>query len=98
MKRIKIDELFEIALSAFREALVDYSEILSKEKWQDLLVGEILRGNERIYSIYRPGERPVDALFIARARVNVYTGDASVEVFLDTHPDGLPHDEYYELD
>ncbi|WP_375758577.1 hypothetical protein [Corallococcus exercitus] len=78
---IRLDELQERARVAVREALARCPPIPAAFR-QELVIGVRIDGNERVFELYKAGERPEDALVIARAVLNASTGDLKqVEVF-----------------
>lgn len=87
-QRKRLEELEEIARVKTREALVEY-ERLSDEAKNKLVLGIGFAGDERIFQLYVPGERPEEAVVVTRVPVNSITGEASdVEVFLPKMKDG----------
>jgi hypothetical protein len=74
-----MDDLQEIARMATRSALVGYPGL--RALWSELLLGVQFEGDDRIFELYLPGERPEDAQVVSQARVNALSGEVSVAVF-----------------
>jgi hypothetical protein len=81
-RRLKLDEMQEIARKATRAALVPFRR-LSAEEDARLTLGSGIDGDDGVFELYLAAERPQDAKVISRATVNRYTGDVRVEVFLE---------------
>ena len=61
--------LEEIARVATAEALRDFEPV--PETWRrELALGTLFEGDDRVFELYVPGERPSDAIVISSARVN----------------------------
>jgi hypothetical protein len=76
----ELDELREIAKTATKDALKSYER--PPKAWQDkLTLGTIFDGEDRVFELYVPGERPTDAIVISSARVNSHTRAVSVQIF-----------------
>lgn len=81
-KRKSLEELQEIARKLTQDILGDY--IIPEEILPNLTLGVLFRGDDRVFELYVPGEKPQDGKVITRVVVNSYTGNASpVEVFLE---------------
>jgi len=80
MRRLKLEELEERAKAMTYEALKDYE--IPDEIRTEIALGVFFDGEDRIFKLYVPGERPEDANFISSARLNSFTGEGTVEVFL----------------
>lgn len=65
----ELDELQELARIATREALKEY-EPIPKEWEENLTLGTLFDGDDRIFELYVAAERPRDAIVISSARVN----------------------------
>jgi hypothetical protein len=80
MKRIPVNDLEEIAADVTRKALADY-EIPDWVR-HNIILGMAFDGDDRIFELYVPGERPEDAKVISAVRINSLTGDVvRVEIF-----------------
>ena len=89
-KRIPLRELREIARRATLEALDEYERVPDEAR-KTLTLGTRFDGDDRIFELYVPGERPEDAVVLTRVHVNSLTGVASpVEVFLPRKKDMEP--------
>jgi hypothetical protein len=82
VKRLKLDEMQEIARNATRAALVPYRRLTTEDEAR-LTLGSGIEGDEGVFELYLAGERPQDAKVISRATVNRHTGEVLVEVFLN---------------
>ena len=80
MKRLKLEELQERARALTSEALKDYE--IPDAMRAKIALGTLFDGEDRVFELYIPGERPEDAIIISRARINSFTGEGAVEVFL----------------
>lgn len=80
MKRLKLEELRERARLLTYEALKDYE--IPDDLETKITLGVEFEGEDRIFELYIPGERPKDAIVISSARINSFTGEGTVEVFL----------------
>jgi len=79
LRRTELDDLREIARAATRSELENY-EPISKE-WSDkLALGTLFDGDDRVFELYVPGERPHGAIVITSARVNRHTKAVSVTI------------------
>ncbi|MCY1042154.1 hypothetical protein OV208_12590 [Corallococcus sp. bb12-1] len=79
--KIRLEKLREVARVAVREALTRCPPVPARLR-QELTLGVEIAGDERVFILYNAGERPEDALFIARAVLDVSTGEVKqVEVF-----------------
>ena len=74
-----LEELQEIARVATREALRDFPEL--RRFLPDLVLGVIIDGDDRVFELYIPGDRPEDACVISSVRVNSYSGESALEIF-----------------
>ena len=74
----ELDELEEIARAATKKALENY--IVPDEYKENLVLGTQFDGDNRIFELYVPGEKPGDALVIATATVDKNTKNVSVDV------------------
>jgi hypothetical protein len=75
----ELDELREIAKAATHEALKSYER--PSKTWEDqLTLGTVFDGDDRIFELYVPGERPADAIVISSVRVNRHTRAVSVQI------------------
>ncbi|GKX50335.1 hypothetical protein [Budvicia aquatica] len=77
MKKIPLDELQEKARLLTKEELKKYVWQENLEKKMGLMT--LIEGDERVFVLYTPGERPKDAIDISRTRMNIYTGEGFVE-------------------
>lgn len=84
MRRLKLEELRERARVLTYETLKDYEIPDGLETRIALGIG--FDGDDRIFELYIPAERPEDAIVISSARLNSFTGQGSVEVFLPKKP------------
>lgn len=75
----ELEELQEIARTATRDALRRY-EPIAPDMSKQLILGTLFEGDDRVFELYVPGERPADALVYASARVNRITREVSVQV------------------
>lgn len=74
----ELEELQEIARKATQAALQNYT---IPEDWlEELILGIMLEGDDRIFELYVASERPEDAILISSARVDRKT--KSVEVLI----------------
>ena len=80
MKRLKLTELRERARILTYETLNDYE--IPDDIEAKITLGIGFDGEDRIFELYIPGERPEDAIVISSARLNSFTGEGTVEVFL----------------
>jgi|EndMetStandDraft_4_1072995.scaffolds.fasta_scaffold1179149_1 hypothetical protein len=71
--------LEEIARAATFEALQSY-EAVPVELRRQLVLGTLFDGEDRIFELYVPGERPADALVFTSARINRHTRTVDVKV------------------
>ncbi|MFG6447362.1 hypothetical protein ACG0Z6_03790 [Roseateles sp. BYS180W] len=79
MPNKELDELQEIARVETRKALSLYDPVPSE--WaKALTLGTLFEGDDRVFELYVPGERPADAIVIASARVNRKTRHVVVTV------------------
>jgi len=81
-RRLKLDEMQEIARKATREALIPCRRLTAEEDAK-LTLGSGIENDEGVFELYIAAERPQDAHVISRATVDRYTGDVRVEVFLE---------------
>lgn len=80
MKRRTLDELEVIAAKATRQALEPY--VIPDKIRKNLVRGIAFEGDERVFELYVPGERPEDAVVISEARINAIDGSViNVQVF-----------------
>ncbi|WOB06856.1 hypothetical protein [Piscinibacter gummiphilus] len=78
-KRKELDELQELARKATRSALENYEPI--PEEWsQNLTLGTLFDGEDRIFELYVASERPSDAIVLASTRVNRITKSVKVTI------------------
>lgn len=77
-KRLKLEEMQELARVATRRALADYT--IPDGLWEQLVLGVQFDGDDRIFELYVPNERPEDAWVISQARVHAVTGECEVKV------------------
>jgi len=80
MKRLKLDELCERARLLTYETLKEYE--IPDDLRTEIALGIGFDGDDRIFELYIPRTRPEDAIVISSARINSYTGEGTVEVFL----------------
>ena len=80
MRRLKLEELQERARVLTYETLKDFEIPDGLETRIILEIG--FDGDDRIFELYIPANRPEDAIVISSARLNSFTGEGSVEVFL----------------
>ncbi|MDR4467887.1 MAG: hypothetical protein MRJ68_06240 [Nitrospira sp.] len=76
----RLAELEEIARKLTQTTLANYD--IPEDIRQNLILGTIFDGDFRVFQLYVPGDKPEDAQVISRVRVNAFTGDASIDVFL----------------
>jgi hypothetical protein len=80
MKNKTLEELEAIAAMATRKSLEGYE--IPEEIKANLVRGVMFDGDDRIFELYVPGERPEDAKVISAVRINSLTGDVvRVEIF-----------------
>lgn len=80
MKRKTLYELEVIAAHATRQALEPYA--IHDKIRENLVRGIAFEGDERVFELYVPGERPEDAVVISEARVNAIDGSVvNVRIF-----------------
>jgi hypothetical protein len=78
-KRKELDELQELARVATRAELEQYEPI--PDEWKTALtLGTFFDGDDRIFELYVPRERPADAVVLTSARVNRVTREVAVKV------------------
>lgn len=77
--RRSLEDLQEIARVATREALLGFPEV--RRLLPELVLGILFDGDDRIFELYIPGDRPEDACVISRVRVDSHTGEAVTEIF-----------------
>ena len=71
--------LEEIARAATVEALRDFEPV--PESWRRILaLGTLFDGDDRVFELYVPWERPADAIVISSARVNRKTKHVEVTI------------------
>jgi len=75
---IKLEKLQERARLMTLAELENY--IMPEEIRATLTLGVQFDEDFRIFELYVPGEKPSDARVISQARLNVYSGEGSVEV------------------
>jgi hypothetical protein len=80
MKKIPLDELQETARQLIIRALEGY--FIPDEIRDDLVLTTLFEEDDRVFVLYIPGKNRSDAKEIARARVNIFTGEGAVEVGL----------------
>jgi hypothetical protein len=80
-RRKPLEELEEIARVLTQTTLVHYE--IPESIGNNLVLGTLFDGDDRIFQLYIPGDRPEDAQIISSVRINVFTGQASIEVFLN---------------
>ncbi|MBI9077468.1 MAG: hypothetical protein JEZ02_18825 [Desulfatibacillum sp.] len=84
-KQFTLQELREKARIFTKEALRSFEPIPENQR-KDLVLGTGFDGDDRIFELYFPGERPEDAVIITRVKLNADTGKMTgkgyVEVFL----------------
>lgn len=82
MKRKNLDELQEKARQLTSEALRSYE--IPDEIRQNIALGVLFDGDDRVFELYIPNEIPQNGTVITRVRINSYTGEpkGAVEVFL----------------
>jgi ferredoxin-fold anticodon binding domain-containing protein len=85
--KLSSEELTQIAQSCVKKALINHD--ISQEIRSNLVLGKGFEGDWRIFDLYIPGERSEDAQMICTAKVNIYTGEASVNVFLEKSQENL---------
>ena len=75
----ELADLEEIARIATFEALQSYAAVPAelRHRW---VLGIHFEGDDRVFELYVPGERPADALVYASARVNRLTRAVDVTV------------------
>ena len=80
-RRKPLAELEEIARVLTQTTLVHYD--IPKDIGKNLVLGTFFDGDDRIFQLYIAGDRPEDAQVISSVRVNAFTGQANIEVFLN---------------
>jgi hypothetical protein len=80
-QKLSSNEIKQIAQKLVKESLVDY--IISPEIRENLVSGEGIEGDWKVFDLYVPGERYEDAYIICTSKVNIYTGEALIDIFLD---------------
>ncbi|MGD2180823.1 hypothetical protein [Lusitaniella coriacea] len=82
-KKIKNNELERIAQELCRNTLRDY--VIPDHVKENLTLGFGQEGDPdfRVFELYVAGKRPEDAQSIIVIKVNIYTGEANAEVFLE---------------
>jgi hypothetical protein len=86
-KRHKLasDEVKQIAQKLVKESLANY--VIPPEIRENLVLGEGMEGDWKVFDLYVPGETYEDANIICTSKINVYTGEALISIFLDTPGD-----------
>ena len=79
MKHGSLDELEVIAAQTTRRALEEY--VIPDTLAACLVRGITFEGDDRIFELYIPGERPEDAVVISQARVNALDGSVKVHIY-----------------
>lgn len=77
---MKLDDLQERARQMVTEAL-ESCRPLPADHRDKLVLGIRFEGNDRVFELYVPGERPEDAIVVARATLDEDTGMGTVETF-----------------
>ncbi|MEM9074258.1 MAG: hypothetical protein AAGE52_37540 [Myxococcota bacterium] len=77
---LSIAELRDRAKALVRDALSAHPPIPDGYREQ-LVLGMGLEGDERIFELYVPADRPEDGLLLAIAKLNVHSGEGLVQVF-----------------
>jgi hypothetical protein len=81
-RKIPLDQLQQIAQEANRTVLKDYD--IPDTIRKNLALGILIEGDNRVFQLYVPAERPEDGQVISRVTVNSHTGKVSaVEVFAE---------------
>ena len=82
-KRLKLDDLTEVARLATRKVLEGY---ILPEDLSQLVLGTMFSDDKSfaIFELYLAAERPEDAQVLTRTTVDRYTGEVvNVEIFLE---------------
>lgn len=74
----ELEELEEIARAATRKALEGY--VIPEEWRKNLTQGTLFEGDDRVFELYVPGEKPENAVVISSARVNRNTKAVTVTI------------------
>lgn len=80
-----LDELEEIASVLTKKTLSNYN--IPEDIKKNLVLGTLFDGDDRIFQLYIPGDRPEEAQVISSVRINAYTGQADIEVHLTRKKD-----------
>lgn len=84
-------ELEEIARTLTRTSLRQYD--IPEDITANLVLGTFFDEDDRIFELYIPGDRPEDAQVISRVRVNIFSGQATIEIFLKRTDTGNKSEE-----
>ena len=79
MKKISLDSLQELARQLTQKTLEDYA--ISDEIRSGITLTTLFEGDERVFVLYVPGVTRNDGREIARTRMNIFTGEGTVEIF-----------------
>jgi hypothetical protein len=90
-KRKSIEELESISQTMIREALSGFT--ISKTVSSKLALAIGFDDNLRIFQLYIPAADSLNARIICQATVDSYSGEGSVEVFLNEYPDGIRNED-----
>ncbi len=86
-----VDELRDIARSATRTALSGHK--MPADIRDNVVLGEFMEGDFRIFQLYVPGLRPEDGQVVSRVAINTVTGEpGAVSVYLPWKDESEPHD------
>jgi hypothetical protein len=78
MKKLPLDQLQELARQLTVQALDAY--VIPDEIREDLALMTLFEGDERVFVLYVPAEKRSESRDVAKARINAFTGEGSVEV------------------
>ena len=80
-RKLNLSEMEAIAKEATKEALAGYVRPTPEEE-RNLTLGSGITDTEGVFELYIATDRPQDARVVSCARVDRFTGDVTVEVFL----------------
>lgn len=70
----------QIANNEYHRVFSEEGIVIPDNVKADLMLGITTRGNDVVYTVYQPGDRPEDALFFATITVDRATGACEVTV------------------
>lgn len=77
-----------LAREAVRRALQSHRPFSAETK-NKLVLGEGIEGGRAYFELYIPGERPIDAIVLVQAEVNISSGEVKVDVFPERWLDSI---------